>query len=194
MRRTKATRSGFLCGTRNENGFTFTELLVTVLIVTLVSIGVSLGMSFGVRQYHQSMIQSESRILCSTLSTAIQEELSYTGTVTLGADDSVQSFFNSVYGDSGFYAVSVNEDQTITRLGADDYGELYLGTDDDGRLVLSSAAYSSYGLGARIDDLTYDKSSNIFHVSLSIGLNGDTVVSSSFDVVPINEVNVVPAA
>lgn len=176
----------------NEQGFTLTEVLAAVAIMSLVSMCMAMGVHFAVKQYHNSMVQSESKVLCSTLTAAIQEELSNTRTVSIDGGGNVTGFFSSITNgkDSKFYTVSVDEDNNVTKLAEGEYGKLYLENDEGGRLLLSNAAYSSYNLGARLDSLAYDKDNKVFHATLSIGLNGNEITSSSFDVKPYNEMKV----
>jgi prepilin-type N-terminal cleavage/methylation domain-containing protein len=169
----------------SQEGFSLVEMLMVVLILTIATTCMAGGIGFALRSYHQSRTQSSARMLVSTLKSAIEHELTDTTTVTLADDDSVESFFNTIYGDSSLLAVTV-DGTTITPVTDGGFGELYLGGDDGGQLLVSSAAYSSYHLGARVVSLRYDRSMSAFVVSLEVALNGNVLESSTFDVRPTN--------
>ena len=52
--------------------------MVALLIVSLLSMCIATGVAFGARQYRRAVANSEARILCSTLTNAITDELSNT--------------------------------------------------------------------------------------------------------------------
>lgn len=66
-----------------NKGFTLVEMLCTIVIILLISALVVTGVQLGVRSYHRSVSDSEAQVLCSTLTTAISDELRYAGTVHL---------------------------------------------------------------------------------------------------------------
>ena len=190
---------------RGKGGFTLAETLVTLLILGLVSAGMAAGIRFGVAQYQQSVRLSEARLLCSTLTNVIRGELANTTTVELGENTggteyAVLRFFSPNYAmkesRSAFLSVDVTKDDlTLT-----EYGVLLLGQVDasgavSGNLLINSAAYSSYGLRANAD-VRYDKSLQIFIVTLRIrsGEGSDDLLSSSFDVLPLNDLRLPDSA
>ena len=60
---------------RKKAGVSIAETLVALLIVSLLTMGIATGVAFAARQYNKSVIQSESRVLCSTLTAAISDKL-----------------------------------------------------------------------------------------------------------------------
>lgn len=78
---------------RDRRGFTLTELLCAVLIVLLVSALLTVGVRFAGRTYNSSMQLSEAQELCSTLTSVISDKLRFCGTVTPGADGSLDHIF-----------------------------------------------------------------------------------------------------
>ena len=59
--------------------------------------------------------------------------------------------------------------------------------------LLSSASYSSYNLKARVESVTYDTGSKVFHVELQItDKNGKKLVTNKFDIIPSNEIMINP--
>ena len=153
-------------------------------------------MAFAVRMYNESLTRSHGKQLCSTLTNIIEKELRYTTKITIDSSNRVTKYFSPVYGktQSSFAAI-------------DDKGNLAAGTtggeigvqitNDEGNLVwqklLSSASYSSYNLKARVESVTYDTGSKVFHVELQItDKNGKKLVTNKFDIIPSNEIMINP--
>ena len=185
---------------KDKKGMTIGELMVATLILLLVTAGITTGMQLALSQYDKSMTQSESKILCSTLESVITNELSNTKSIQLGdvipegqdyaGCKKLVGFFSKHYAKkdtgeySSFYSVKVNNNATYDD--TVEYGELLLGNKNggvlSGNLLINSAAYSTYKLGAKTD-VVYDTSKNLFHVTLSVtGLDEPDV----FDVMPLN--------
>ncbi len=166
-----------------RGGFTLAETLVTLLILLLVSGSMAGGLAFAARQYRESSLLSEAKLLCSTLTNVIQSELANTNQVTLGAPVegkencfAVESFTSDNYG---------GEDCAL--LPTDEYGKLTIG----GNRLLSDKAYTSHDFGARVS-VEYDTAGKIFAVTLSLRAKGATedTLTSGFDVLPLNDVEV----
>ena len=164
---------------RSGAGFSFVELLMTILILTLASGGMARGVAFARDQYRKSMVLSEAKTLCSTLSDIIKDELRN--------------------------ATDIKPDSKFTRYGYgirsyfySKNGELWIGVDPeyseaakyaqyDKRLV-SKAAYSTYQLQAGLK-VEYKESQGVFHVTLTIldaERQSEEIVKSEFDVFPLN--------
>lgn len=193
---------------RELRGFTMTELMAATLIMLLVSGAMAGGVTFAVRQYHNSMILSESKLLCSTLSSVVQGELCTTQTVVLSGDGPVYDL-ERFY--SANYAIEKNLSSFLV-VGQDDSGELYLvepapgylalGTVTDegaveGGLLVSTATYSSYhfkaGVSVRYEEFSRDGSLSmgVFHVTLTIfSSGGEVLLTNEYDVLPLNRVSV----
>lgn len=179
--------------TRSRRGFTIAETLVAILILSLVG-GALAG---GVRQYRESMLLSETKVLCSTLTSVIQSELANTKTVELDGT-TVKKFFSANYAIekslSGFLSVRRGENalggETLTPL-ENGYGEVWLGTVEDGAILgkplLSSRAYTTYRVGVKV---TASYNGGIFDVTLRFRPEGaaEDILVSSFDVLPLNDV------
>ncbi len=192
---------------KSKSGMSIGELLVAMLIVLLVTSGVASGMRLAVTQYEKSMVQSEAKVLCSTLESIITNEIGNTENIELGSQTGVNeyelvSFFSEAYrltgaeagtGNSRFYSVKVTRDdggKHMERVPDGEYGEIVLGREDGGvfncNQLLSSSAYSSYNLGARVA-ATYDVVKNIAHVKLEISDNkGIYPLEENFDVILLN--------
>lgn len=159
-----------------NKGFTLVEMLCTIVIILLISALVVTGVQLGVRSYHRSISDSEAQVLCSTLTTAISDELRYAGTVHLTGgtrttyDMTQFSFFSQRYGDNA--AFTVNSD-----------GQVLL----SGNKLIPSKAYA-YGARARLA-IEYDPSEYCFTVTLSIYDREDSreLTNNSFEVKLLNQ-------
>ena len=189
----------------NKGGFSLAELLVTLLIVSLVTSGVATGVQLAVGHYRRSMGLSESKVLCSTLSSIVQSELGSTreaqpGELISGTEYRLIGFFSNTYANtqdlSQFYSVDVN-DSGIS-LSDDGYGEIILGVKSGnsviGNLLVGSKSYSTYKLKARVNvTCTIPDGENYiskFHVTIIIKAPADQTTSTSFDVIPLNRIDV----
>ena len=155
---------------RDRRGFTLTELLCAVLIVLLVSALLTVGVRFAGRTYNSSMQLSEAQELCSTLTSVISDKLRFCGTVTPGADGSLDHIFIQDLGSVEGAAFQVDAD-----------GQLTLGS----TRLLSSAAYPR-GLRVRDVSLRYDSASGIFTVTLQVGTVDSTLAETDFEVRRLN--------
>lgn len=159
-----------------NKGFTLVEMLCTIVIVLLISALVVTGVQLGVKSYHRSISDSEAQVLCSTLTTAVSDELRYAGTVHLAENvqapyDMTQfSFFSQRYGDDA--AFTVNAD-----------GQILI----SGNKLIPSKAYA-YGARARLA-IQYDPSEYCFTVTLSIYDREDSreLTNNSFEVKLLNQ-------
>ena len=154
-----------------NKGFTLVEMLCTIVLILLISALVVTGVQLGVKSYHRSISDSEAQVLCSTLTTAISDELRYAGTVHLTGEsqtyDMTQfSFFSKRYGD--YAAFTVNS---------------------DGQVLLSgNKLIPAYGARARLA-IQYDPSKYCFTVTLSIYDREDSheLTNNSFEVKLLNQ-------
>ena len=145
-------------GNRRKAGFSLGEVMVALLIVSLLSMSIATGVAFGMRQYNKAVANSEARILCSTLTSVITDELSN----------------------------ARNFDSNNTLKAKD--GQIYKG---DGSPLLPAAAYSggTHELSATIENLKFENGK--YTVKLSVSpINTDWKVETTFDVLPLNSVNV----
>lgn len=138
-----------------NKGFTLVEMLCTIVLILLISALVVTGVQLGVKSYHRSISDSEAQVLCSTLTTAVSDELRYAGTVHLAENAQAPydltkfTFFSQRYGD--YAAFSVNSD-----------GQILL----SGNKLIPSKAYA-YGARATLA-IEYDPDQYCFTVTLGI--------------------------
>lgn len=186
---------------KSSKGMSLGEVLLCVLIIMLVTSTLATGISLAYTNYRISVTTSEAKILYSTLKSVILSELGNTNAVFLkktteGTEYPLDKFFSRTYAItdeySRFYSVTI--EKSGMEEPDDGYGEIILGTEDEkgvitGNLLISRAAYSSYHLSAKVD-VTYDININTFHVTLSISNKNDIEISESFDVIPLNEMEI----
>ena len=177
-----------------RRGFSLGELLAATIILLLASQVLTQGMAFSVRMYNESLTRSHAKQLCSTLTNVIETELRYTTEITVDSSKSVTKYFSPTYGKTqSSFSVIDDKGNLATGTGG---GEVAIQiTDKDGKLMwqklLSSAAYSSYNLKARVGTVTYDSAFNTFQVELHIiDKNGKNLVTNKFDVIAVNNVTV----
>lgn len=176
----------------NNIGMTLTELLAATLIMLLVSMGVATGVALSNKEFTYSIKNSEAQELFSTLQTILSNELRYTSNVQYDTNGNVTYFFTNTYAltKKATYLVVIttdddgNETETTT-----EYGEVAFGSDGTYNRVIGSGNYS-YGLGAKINKLTYDVTSKVFTVELAIGTNDNgSIIDKTFNVRALNMVD-----
>ena len=171
---------------RNHRGLTFAELLIAVLILMLSSAGMSGGVLFAKEQYRASMIMSESKALCSTLSDSIKDALRNATAIKPDSDD--VPWFSTKDWRGGEEKSRIYVLDSKGRIS--DYGELWLGdpaAESNNKRMVSSAAYSKYNLQAKAE-IQYVKEQDLFHVTLTIrdAQKARDVITSRFDVFCLN--------
>ena len=62
---------------KSKSGFTFTELLAAVTILALILTAIAASVPAAVRSYREITAAAEAQVLCSTISTAVADELRY---------------------------------------------------------------------------------------------------------------------
>lgn len=168
----------------DNSGMSFIELLVAVLILMLVSTGMVSVVGFGANQYDKTIRESEALVLCSTISTILEHELSYTTDVRVDESGNVSSFLSSNYAIEGSLS-SIMTDNS----GVDGYGKILLGNQYDPgeyRELLGQAAYS-HDLLAKVENVTYDAVTRYFTLTVLVGYEGEEIASRTFQVKRMNE-------
>ena len=187
---------------RGAGGYSLAELLTAVLLLSILSIGVASGVSFAGRQYKRTMIVAERKVLCSTLTEIVSGELRNTPEIRLTAGGRMDSFYSRGFAHvdtdmSRFYSVRVDEKLNYTDAGEGAFGQLMLGNEDEngdlvGNLLLSGAAYTKYDLQARVE-VDYSRTEEMFHVTLEIRSPDGEIMTSQFDVIPLNDLQITEA-
>ena len=155
---------------RSRRGFTLTETLVTLLIVSLLSMAIAVGIGAAARVYKESVAMSESQLLASTLSKAMMDELRYARELPDTAADN-PAFDSSTFG-SG---VQFSTDAAT--------GQLKLGS----YYLVSSGAYSTNTDQHKRAEAQVQWTGSQFQVTLTIFLGETRVLNTvEFTVTPLN--------
>jgi hypothetical protein len=173
--------------------------MLALAIVALLTMGVATGVAFGAKQYTESTRQSEARILCSTLTSVLREELTNTTEIDYVAGKlSFSPTYKPKQSASGALSSIVYVDDTNKAV-TTDYGQLALaapaegGADDILTPLIPAAAYSSLNdLKAQISVVPNLSGTDVqsFKINLKI-LTSDgakTLTESTFYVMPLNAV------
>jgi Tfp pilus assembly protein FimT len=98
-----------------EAGFTLVEMLCTIIIVVMVSLLMVVLVSLGSKSMAQTVNDSETNILASTLTTAVEDELRYATNVTGSTQSDIRFFSHSHQGGAGCYITVNSNDMLIVR-------------------------------------------------------------------------------
>ena len=146
---------------KDNKGMSIVELLSAIAVMVLVTAMLVTGVRLGVKAYTKSM--SEAQILCTTLTTAVSDELRYAGTINVDNNGNMISFFSQ----NGLGTFT--SDEGIVQLA--------------GKPLLSKSAYP-YGLKAEV---TVTMNSNrVFKAKVTVKSKNDIELSGNeFEVKPI---------
>ena len=199
---------------RKKRGFSMSETMVALMIVSLVSLSIATGVAFAVRQHNRVVAYSEARILCSSLTSIFQEELGNTRTYINGSDGNPKTlrFFSTHYTPkladsnenrnlSDVISVIYAADGT-TSTPADGYGQVVLRTYNVSKEailtpVLQKESYvPQHGLAAKAEvkydceEPTNPKDYGVFTVTIRIrssAFGAKDLLESTFYVIPLNK-------
>lgn len=146
-------------------------MLCAIVVLVLLSAVLVVGIRLAAKVYIKSVSYSEAQVLCSTLSSAISDELRYSADFSVDAEGNLTGFFSRTQG-----------------------GNAMLTVDGDGIVLINGnklipAASYTYGEKAVIEFVTYDEEKECFNVSLKIERDGDVLASSEFSVKKLNDTN-----
>ena len=161
---------------KSRKAFTLIEVMCVVVIMVLLSGVLLVGVRLARDSYDESISRSEGELLCSTLTTAISDELRYAGSTEVDAAGTIQTFFSQKFGrlEGGF---SLSD------------GHVMLGE----TALLADKAYT-YGLKVTTLTVQYNAAAYAFNITLKISRNGSEITSEQFSVKPVNPVKVTGAA
>lgn len=189
---------------RGRGGFSMGEMMVTLIIISLLSMGIATGIAFAVRQYNRGLIRSESRILCSTLTSIFREEFGNTTCVDTG-DGSLRYFSKNYTPEhagseddrylSSIHSVLYSDDGSSPA--PDGYGQLVLRTQDESdtdieRPILPPEAYvpaHKLRVKAEVEYIEDLGQNGTFRVTLHVRGGNENVdqAESTFCVIPLNK-------
>ena len=171
-------------------GFTLTEMLCTVLLVSLVSTMLVTGVLMGSKQYNRSIRISEAQQLNLTIETILTNELKYTNRIE-EENGQVKKIYSTTYALSNdLTAISILKNDKDEAVSDGKYGQLSFTDGTSYNRVLPKGSYAKE-LGVKITSLTYDQSQKCFHVTMDIGTDTiGSLISENFVVRALNPVTI----
>ncbi len=139
-----------------SKGFTLVEMLACILTLLLICMLCTTGMNFAMKSYQESLFESDSQMLESTLNMYISDVLRHATSIEAEEDGRVTAFTNATYGIyEGTIVASERKD------GTGGIFLLYTGEYGSGTLVVGEEAYAKtlYIEGFTIN---YDSTTGIF--------------------------------
>ena len=186
---------------KDRSGMSFSELLVAMLILLLVSSGMVNAIQQASVQFVKSRMQSEAKMLCSTLTTVCEDELRYASSIVTVMEDgkTVYYFISKNHANEKSRSTFSVADDTETKktftvndeTESADYGIVTLyypdaeSTDEKEVKILPDGSYP-LDLKARVEILGYE--SFMFHVRLVIvSSDGAVLADEDFYVENLNK-------
>lgn len=144
---------------RSRSGFSITELLVVLAIMSLVGTAIGVGMATGASALTTITTSSNASVLCNTIATEICDELRFATDI-----DASGEFTSARYG-------------ADVSIGSDGEGHVLIG----GLEILSKKTYTN--LSAEVD-VVFDGDS--FAVEIDVSKDGKVWAETDFSIAPLN--------
>lgn len=191
MRR-KAHRAPAAKKRRAAEGFTLSEMMVTVLILALATTILVTAMGLAGSRYREQLCRSKAQMLCASVSTFVQNELTYAGEID--PSGGVVTFRSNALVPGAVCRFSIRDGEAFEDVtsAAGAYGELYLtwGADEADRYpVVDAAFYDTDGIRAAmgLDWLESDEHPEQFHVTVRVSdTAGNALTENDFYVSPVS--------
>lgn len=159
----------------DSRGFTLIETMTTCVILALISAIMVTGTQIGLKVLSNSAGESEGKVLCSTISSMIKDELRYAGSFTVDSDGNLVSYFSQNFGSS------------------EDSEESDIAIDGDGHVTVVGEQLRSkwsYVSGLKADNVIVVYKNGIFGVTVTVeDGSGKVVAKQKFDVKPVNNIS-----
>ena len=176
---------------RGQGGYTLAESVVTLLIVVMVTMCVATGVAFAQRQFNASMQMSEPKVLCSTLESAIRNEICYATLVDAsgGAVRFTSANYADASGENPMWELGVSRDGVIVPGGR---GEAVLHRVGDGGTIVSPLLpETAYSRGMTVSVATGISRDGEGRSAVRVTLHaydnkGEELAEDVFSVVPAN--------
>ena len=141
---------------KQNSGFTLSELLIATLILLLTSAMLVTCIRLGLKQLYQQTEESEAQMLCTMLSTAVQDELTYAGNPQMqdttagklllfdrdGAPNKVGFYMASNVGSAEPDYVAITDDSDFAKV---NLGQINLAAIDSSNNIVSTYGLVSTG-------------------------------------------------
>ena len=171
---------------KSRKGFTLVEMLAAVIILILLVLILNSGLNLAVKSYSTMTAESETELLMSSLSDVIYDELRYARDINTTAEP-----IGTTPGETPETPVITGnlERYTSVSFGRNTIlflkdGQLYAG----GKRLLAAGAYGNGDYVIEQMDITYDKDTCVFTVSLTVGGVDNITAATEFKVRPLNSI------
>lgn len=165
-------RSALAAKLRADRGLTLVEMLCAALILFLLALLLNTGLHMAVNTYRGMVLQSEMRLLLSTLSDVLVDDLHYASAVETESDTSLKEYRSVQYGEHT--KLNVNEDA-----GSKNFGQLYVDIPNSETsppairyALLPDGAYGGVtwvcGVPPGGLDIRYNEATQLFTVTLEV--------------------------
>ncbi len=158
---------------KDRRGTTLVELLAAVGILVLFSVIVDTGLDLSLHSYHTMLSDSESKLLLSTASARLIDELRYARNIRTDGDGAMTQYWSEVYGP---YAMIDTQE-----------GRLVINVSGSPLMLLPEGVYGRDGCyGVEFTEkISYDEDTGIFSFGIKID-GGAKEVQQDFKVHCIN--------
>ncbi len=169
---------------KHKGGVTLVEMLMAVIVLILATGLITLALDFGISSFNKSNMEAEGQILCSTLATAVKDELRFARNIE-GSEISDIKFFSMNLGakDCSFKV------ENSASGGASGAGYIMLKTPKGSFDLVPKSTYV-YGLGAEFARFEWDENASprpAFSIEIEVRAEDGTRISSEeFTVEPLN--------
>lgn len=171
---------------RSQKGFSLTEMLVTVLLMSLATLAIAAGVTAAVRTYRSMTLKAEAQTLLGTAIAAVDDDFASADltTLTIGGDGNEASFFS---GNRGYDVHIHNDGDTIYMTDAQmrsSGSSTSKSTSADGAIPIVTKQTRTQNLKLQIKEISITPSaaetsgSNPYFTYTISVLHGDSVVES----------------
>ena len=163
---------------KNKKGFSISELLMVVLILSLIIVILGGGLTVVLNAYNRITLKAEAQTLLSTAITQVSDEFRFASDIDTG-DNGHVTFLSATQGCQVYFTNDTSESKRGILIGNT------VNTTDTATLLTDKTQTS--GLYTEIDDYQYDDQSQTFDATITVrNSSGDKVVSQNIIVRPLN--------
>lgn len=171
---------------RSGKGFTMSELLMAVLIMSLMTLVLTSGINASTRVYNEAVTYSEKRVLLSTLSEAVMAEIR-NGTdfrySDLGDPVSNFTFTSKNYGSGAYFGV---DDGMLTVKGQPLVSKGSYISGENGKIKISLSAENTM--------MMQPSDTTDVQITVKLTIGNESGESREFTVKPMTEQQILPAS
>lgn len=174
---------------RSRAGFSLTEMLLTVLIMSVALVGITTGIATIQRSYRKITRKSNAMALISTLTTAMGADLKYATDVRTDEDGVVEAFYSTKRNVLMEYGEEEDDDGKYLTI---DYLDVENGKTTASTPLVTRSMYADDLTVEMTEPLTYVRDENgngLFTYEISVLRNGagsdeNALISQNFSVRP----------